>query len=56
MPVLFLGLRDGFRNVLHELGLRDGLRDGATWGVVITLPMLVGYAVVSKSVTFNVRT
>lgn len=54
VPVLFLGLRYGFRNVLHELGLKKGLRDGVKWGVIITLPMLVGYAVVSQAFTFSV--
>lgn len=54
VPVLFLGLRYGFRNVLHELGLKQGLRDGIKWGFFITLPMLVGYAAVSKSFTFSV--
>ncbi len=54
VPVLYLGIRYGFRNVLHELGLKVGLIVGIKWGFIMTLPMLIGYALVSRKFTFNV--
>ena len=54
VPVLYLGLRYGFRNVLHELGLKVGLIAGLKWGFVITLPMLIGYAAVSSEFNFGI--
>ncbi len=54
VPVAYLSLRYGVKNVLSELGLRVGLRDGLTWGFLITLPMLIGYAAVSKTFDVNI--
>ena len=48
VPVLFLSLIYGVKNVLPELGLAKGLSSGLLWGFVITLPMLIGYAIVSE--------
>jgi uncharacterized protein len=54
VPVLFLSIKYGYKKVLPELGLRVGFITGIIWGFIITLPMLIGYALVSDKFNFNV--
>ena len=47
VPVFVTGLLYGFRNLPRELGLDRGFGRGLGFGLLATLPMAVGYAVVS---------
>lgn len=53
VPTLYLAFRYGTKRILPELGLAKGVLTGFTWGFIITLPMLIGYWLVSEKFNFN---
>ncbi len=54
IPLVFLSFYYGIKKALPELDLSKGLFTGMAWAFIITLPMLIGYAVVSEKYVFSI--